>query len=250
LGQPWADEIRGVANATGFDLGEMVLCNLFYELNSGCTSTVAMHDDGTILHGRNLDYSIPGLQNITIQANFTRNGALVYRTTTYAGYVGALTGMKPGVLSVSLDQRHTNATLWDNIREALFRHGNSVGFTLRSVLETNSSFEDAVSFLSTVDLISVEYIIVGGVSAEQGAVITREREDAIDVWRIQYPRRWFLVETNYDHWKPVPSSDDRRDPANAFLNQYSPSNVSTAAFEQMLNTYPMLNGMTTYTAVM
>jgi len=35
------------------------------------------------------------------------------------------------------------------------------------------------------DLISVEYIIIGGVAPDQGAVLTREREDASDVWRIQ-----------------------------------------------------------------
>eukprot|EP00730_Choanoeca_flexa_P007475 TRINITY_DN12339_c1_g4_i7.p1 TRINITY_DN12339_c1_g4~~TRINITY_DN12339_c1_g4_i7.p1 ORF type:complete len:112 (+),score=9.79 TRINITY_DN12339_c1_g4_i7:92-427(+) len=32
---------------------------------------------------------------------------------------------------------------------------------------------------------SVEYIILGGVTADQGAVITRERDAAVDVWRLQ-----------------------------------------------------------------
>ena len=41
---------------------------------------------------------------------------------------------------------------------------------------------------------------------------------AVDVWRLDPPHGenppWWLVETNYDHWKAVPKADDRRDPAN------------------------------------
>eukprot|EP00730_Choanoeca_flexa_P007473 TRINITY_DN12339_c1_g4_i2.p1 TRINITY_DN12339_c1_g4~~TRINITY_DN12339_c1_g4_i2.p1 ORF type:complete len:191 (+),score=33.04 TRINITY_DN12339_c1_g4_i2:77-649(+) len=78
LGKPWADEVRGIAAATGFDLGEIVLMNLFYDLHSACTSIVAQTGNGSIIHGRNLDYSLPNLQNITIKVNFTRNDHTVY----------------------------------------------------------------------------------------------------------------------------------------------------------------------------
>ena len=60
LGAPYAAELRGVANATGLDLGWVVTYNLFYEITAFCTSVVAQHANGTIFHGRNLDYGVPG----------------------------------------------------------------------------------------------------------------------------------------------------------------------------------------------
>ncbi len=51
LGAPYASELRGVANATGLDLGWVVTYNLFYEITAFCTSVVAQHANGTIFHG-------------------------------------------------------------------------------------------------------------------------------------------------------------------------------------------------------
>ena len=51
---------------------------------------------GTILHVRNLDYGIPDLQNVTVNVDFTQKGSVVYRGTTFVGYVGLLTGVRPG----------------------------------------------------------------------------------------------------------------------------------------------------------
>jgi N-acylethanolamine-hydrolysing acid amidase len=53
--------------------------NLFYDLTSACTSIVAQTHNGSIIHGRNLDYSLPNLQNITLKVNFTSRGQLVYQ---------------------------------------------------------------------------------------------------------------------------------------------------------------------------
>lgn len=130
-------EMRGIANCTGLDLGDIVVVNLFYELNSACTSIVAQRStDNAIFHGRNLDYGIPGLQNVTMNIAFTRGDTTVFHTTTYGGYVGALTGMRPGAFSVSLDQRFTPDPVWENAIEALLHHGKSVGVALRELLET------------------------------------------------------------------------------------------------------------------
>ena len=97
LGANFADELRGIANATGLPLGDIVIMNLYYELDSGCTSILAQNKEGQILHGRNLDYGIAGLQNMTVDVSLQRKGVEAYRMVTYAGYVGSLTGMRPGV---------------------------------------------------------------------------------------------------------------------------------------------------------
>ena len=47
----------------------------------------------------------------------------------------------------------------------------------------------------------------------EGAVVTRNQTQAVNVWNLVSSNlKWFLLETNYDHWEPPPSSDDRRDP--------------------------------------
>lgn len=62
--------------------------------------------------------------------------------------------------------------------------------------------------------------------------------------------RWFLVETNYDHWTTPPPSDDRRDPANKAMNETGQENISGAALFKVLSIHPVLNKKTVYTAVM
>lgn len=99
-------------------------------------------------------------------------------------------------------------------------------------------------------LISTEYIIVGGARFGEGAIITRDRPHAADVWRLQMPERWFILETNYDHWNAPPADDDRRDPANKMMNTSSVAKVTLDHLDQVLTTFPVLNSMTTYTALM
>lgn len=45
-------ELTSLSKATGVSLGEVVLLNLIYEVEAGCTSIVAEGTDGTIYHAR------------------------------------------------------------------------------------------------------------------------------------------------------------------------------------------------------
>ena len=63
------EEIKGIhstIDSLGYgdqiSLGELAAINLMYEFTVFCTSIVAESEDGSIYHGRNLDYSIQGLQ--------------------------------------------------------------------------------------------------------------------------------------------------------------------------------------------
>lgn len=53
---PYGDEMRGISQAAGLPLGEVVLYNIFYEVSSLCTSIVGQDQHGNIFHGRNLDF--------------------------------------------------------------------------------------------------------------------------------------------------------------------------------------------------
>ncbi len=55
---PYGEEIKGIANATGNNLGEVVLFNIFYEVFTICTSIVAQDANGNMYHARNLDFGL------------------------------------------------------------------------------------------------------------------------------------------------------------------------------------------------
>lgn len=84
---PYSSEMVGVSVAGGVALGEVLLGNMLYEvtafnsskLDKACTSIVAEAVNGTIYHGRNLDYTFTEvLRNMTIIAEFQSGGKTVY----------------------------------------------------------------------------------------------------------------------------------------------------------------------------
>jgi acid ceramidase len=82
-------------------------------------------------------------------------------------------------------------------------------------------------------------------------VITLSRAGTVDVWDIGTRNSsWYLVETNYDHWKSAFILDDRRDPARKCLDQRGQQNVGFAEIYDVLSSRPVLNKLTTYTALM
>ena len=58
------------------------------------------------------------------------------------------------------------------------------------------------------------------------------------------------METNYDHWKPVPHEDDRRDPAMQEMRKIGRKNVNLQTMLTVLSQAPVLNNGTVYTALM
>jgi N-acylethanolamine-hydrolysing acid amidase len=249
------EEMEGVADILSVPVGDVLITNLFYELNSGCTSIIAEHENGTIFHGRNLDYGVPGLQNITVNIRFTKESKTMYQGTTYVSFLGLLTGMKPNAFSLSIDERDTkNGTVWDNAFEAIFEGGHSIGFFFRETLQNAANFDNALNLIQVTHMDSPSYMIIGGVTSGQGAVVTRERNVAVDTWKLgsaigSAGQSWFLVETNYDHWVAAPANDDRRDPANAHMNATNRSFFTDQTMYQVLSQFPNLNSHTTYTAV-
>ncbi|EYC09171.1 hypothetical protein Y032_0062g3396 [Ancylostoma ceylanicum] len=97
--EEYADEIRGIAKASGLPLGLVVSMNILYDILAfdrkhvfqlGCTSIVAQSEDGVIYHGRNLDYDMGDLlKNITILVDFTRGQGDERLASLYASALAA-----------------------------------------------------------------------------------------------------------------------------------------------------------------
>ena len=118
-------------------------------------------------------------------------------------------------------------------------------FITRRVFENAADFESAVSMFSTTDLIAPAYFILGGVKPYEGAVITRSQGSVIDIWRLNATSKgiesWYLLETNYDHWVPPPSNDDRRTPGEKAMNATGQANLNANTLLNVLSVNPVCN---------
>jgi len=254
----YGSEMRGVAKGSALPLGDVVLGNFIYELSAECTSIIAADENGYLYHGRNLDFGAGGnfteaLQATVVNINFTRQNETAYAGTTFTGYVGLLTGMSKKRFSVTIDmQVGPMYNLLENYMTAILDHKSAaISLLVRELFDNDTiDYKEAVYQLSTRPLVAPVYYIVGGYNLNEGAVITRDRFGANDTWALTPPGRWFEVETNYNHWEAPPPTDDRVDPANRGMEAMGRANISFAGIYQVLSTKPVLNRLTTYTALM
>jgi hypothetical protein len=89
--------------------------------------------------------------------------------------------------------------------------------------------------------------MLAGSNPGEGAVLSRNRHNATNIWMLDPPSRWFEVQTNYDHWQQPPWFDDRVDPADNSLNALGQKQVSLQGLFDTLTVKPVLNIQTTYT---
>ncbi|KAM7009429.1 acid ceramidase [Tautogolabrus adspersus] len=267
LPEPFGDELKGIADVSGIALGEIVLFNIFYEVFTVCTSVVAEDTKGNLIHGRNLDFGLfmgwdvknkswiisEKLKPLVVNLDFKRNNQTVFKSTNFAGYVGMLTGIKPHIFTLTMNERFSLDGGYIGILEWIFgnRDGMWMSFLTRSVLEKANSYEEAKALLAQTKLLAPAYFILGGNSTGQGCIITRSRLLSLDILEIDLKLgRWYVLETNYDNWKPPLFLDDRRTPAMKCMKKTTQANISLKTMYDMLSTKPMLNKLTTYTTLM
>uniref|UniRef100_H3AMR5 Acid ceramidase n=1 Tax=Latimeria chalumnae TaxID=7897 RepID=H3AMR5_LATCH len=267
LPSPFSDEIQGIADVSGTPLGEIMLFNIFYEVFTVCTSLVAEDKTGKLLHARNLDFGLflgwdthdhswkvtEKLRPLVVNLDFQKNNKTVFKSTGFAGYAGTLTGMKPGIFSLTMNERFSIDGGYIGIFEWILglRDGMWMSFLTRSVLENATSYDEAKNQLAKTKMLAPAYFILGGVKSGEGCVITRSRESCLDIWELNLKEgRWYVLETNYDHWKEPLFLDNRRTPAMKCMNKTTQMNISLATIYDVLSTKPVLNKLTTYTTLM
>ena len=257
--QEFGLEIQGCAAALGIPYGWATLMNLGYELSDACTSIVAQTPSGDILHGRNLDFwagmgFTDSLKNMTFTAEFQRGGRTLFTTVSFASFVGVLSGVQTGAFGVTIDTRFYPEGISEMFLEIVAaieeRNASLVTFLSRQVIQNEHSFAAALSNLSDNELIADVYYILSGVHPGEGAVISRNRLNATNVWMLDAPRQWYVLETNYDHWKPAPWFDDRRTPGMHAMDGVGQAGINTRSLWDVMSTKPVLNLQTTYTVIM
>merc|ERR1712048_286903 len=265
---PYSGELLGISEATGIHLGEIILYNLFYEVNPFCTSIVGQDETGKLYHGRNLDFGLlmgwdnknntwilaERLRDAMITVDYQRNGKTLYSAAHFAGYVGLLTAIKKNAFTMTINHRFGLGDKYLGVLEWLVgkSHGKLMGFLTRDTFENATDYKSAVNMLSNTEMIAAAYFIVGGSKAGEAAVITRSRLKADDIMTFADKKEdeWYLLETNYDHWKKPLFIDDRRTPGNKCMKELTQKGMNLKGLYNVLSTKPNLNKLTTYTALM
>jgi len=162
-----------------------------------------------------------------------------------------LSGFKDKAFSVTIDTRFYPGGIGELFYEVVAaiteKNASLVSFLTRAVMQNENDYNGALRALTNTELIADVYYILAGVSSGQGAVISRNRMNATDVWTLDVAGgRWFEVETNYDHWEQPPWIDNRRDPANKAMNAIGQKAISLDNMFKVLSTKPVFNLQTTY----
>lgn len=219
-----------------------------------CTSIVAEDAAGKIVHGRNLDWSIPNaLRDMMVDVEYTKDGVVKFVASQPVGFAGVLHGTVPHGFSYSMDAREKGGSLILNgLEAALIKGARTPTQHARMALESASSFADGVAALAEGPLVNPAYFIVGGVQSGEGAVISRGRDRAVDVWKLSEQTsdtKYFLLQTNYDHWEAPPTYDNRRDPGIQHMKAVGQTNVDSKSVFGVLTQWPTFNHHTDFTGI-
>ena len=87
--------MRGIADGAGLDVQDVVVANFIPELFhcSGFALSGSATKDGTLYHGRILDYGCDWrLQEHAVLTVAEPRGKIPFVNVTYAGFVGSVTG--------------------------------------------------------------------------------------------------------------------------------------------------------------
>merc|ERR1712196_234551 len=127
-----------------------------------------------------MDWGALFLRDLSCQVEFSRGGQPLYKASTWAGYMGCLTGVRPGAFSVTINYRNSGkgGTIKDNFDAGLAGDW-PVGFFVRHLMEHPDKYPDYASArqeMETVDLMAPTYFILTGANEGEGACITRDRK--------------------------------------------------------------------------
>jgi hypothetical protein len=154
--QKYYDEMRGLAAATELKMADVVAGNFIPELFH-CSGFAIMNSatrDGTLYHGRVLDYAIDwGLQEHAVVVVAEPEGSIPFVNVTYAGFIGSVTGMNAKSISVG-EMGGKGLGHWA---------GLPMSFLVREVLERGGDLEEAIAiFRDTPRTCQYFYVVADG----------------------------------------------------------------------------------------
>jgi len=154
--EKYYDELRGLAAGAELKLEDAVAGNFIPELFH-CSGFAIMNSatrDGTLYHGRVLDYAIDWqLQEHAVLIVAEPDGGIPFVNVTYAGFVGSVTGMNAKSVSVG-EMGGRGLGHWAGVPMA---------FLVREVLERAGDLDEAIAiFRDTPRTCQYFYVVADG----------------------------------------------------------------------------------------
>lgn len=135
--EKYFEEMRGLAAGAEIDLDDARMANFIPELFhcSGFAIMGSATKDGTLYHGRVLDYAIDwGLQEHAVLIVAEPEGGIPFVNVSYAGFIGSVTGMNAQHVSIG-EMGGGGLGHWEGVPMALL---------VREVLETAGDLDAAI----------------------------------------------------------------------------------------------------------
>ena len=167
----------------------------------GCTGIVATNTaDGTVIHARNMDLApVKLFAPLVYEGVITRNGSVVFRAEMVAGYVSLLTGYRPGASGYVVERNTRYPAHRGGNREMLDNLLGGVplsGWTLRRMIESISTYDEALARVQSAHFVATEYIVMSGVVE---ATSSRDPSKVAHMSTLG-PAAAYVIVTNFDYW--------------------------------------------------
>jgi hypothetical protein len=191
-------ELEYIASQLDLTLTEILILQLYYEINSSCTSIVTQVD-GQWIYARSMDWPLDFLRNVTIELEYVKDGQPIALVTTWLGYVGVLTGMRYDGYTVGVNWRGAERPPLISCVQRTLAMKWPIGYLLRTLLSEEPCSAIVEEDCQAIELISGCYLTI--VTPAGGVMITRDRENAVLVRRTSGSGG--LVQTNIDSMEAV-----------------------------------------------
>jgi len=188
-----------------------------------------------------------------VNLTFVKNKKEIFKATSWAGYVGIMTGMivgeKISKYSVSLNYRRSDGTLLGNVQRAMALKW-PIGYLIREVLECGYTYQHAKKVFKTYQLISPCYVTMCN---QDGAscIIVRNPDSCVKLIN----SRKHVCQTNIDPdcndpYKNIMYSIERRGLVNNIISNDSSKWKSYSDVVESFSQYPIINDITIYCVLM
>ncbi|KAI0864999.1 beta subunit of N-acylethanolamine-hydrolyzing acid amidase-domain-containing protein [Xylaria cubensis] len=204
------EEVQGISAASGVPLYLLVALNNLLDCLLGCTSgavpvsfgkaTRKTGDDGTdmaqtrLLHFRTLDWGMDELRDLLVVLDFVDSSSddpsrVIARSITYAGFVGSLTAVKPG-LSISLNRRPCHDCPSRQLRSFMLRPSQQIDEMRHNNDGSISRFVEQTMALPSIPSAPCYLILCDG---REAALIVKDYSTGT-----VRSTREFIAQTNHD----------------------------------------------------
>lgn len=226
-----------------------------------CTGIIVQKQDGSIVHGANMDQQPEQVRNLTLQLHVVDgSGATVFRGVDWYAILstGVSRAVRQHFASVQENWRSTHTLSLDSViadieegtisQMLIFRRA-FVGAHLAMLSGSSPNFQDFILNMTKTRLAAPFYVIAAGSHHGEGVVIARNLVGSDNT--TTFGPEWFLCQCNTDRWLPDDPTDPRRTASEKLLQHLgAEEGTSQLGLFAVLSAYPVKNPHTAFTAIM